>query len=305
MPATKTRRPAAPKARRDLEQEITDKILALLEEGTAPWRIPWSDHGAPRNLVSGKPYRGVNVFITTMTALAAGYSDPRWLTFKQCAERGGNLKGQQGTTVVFWKVVTEDRNKVKLDTPYRVLRHYTVFNVEQADGLDLEPLPTANLDVHAKCVRADEIIQQMPDRPRIQRHGARAYYSPAEDLVNVPSKVSFKTLSGYYSTMFHELAHSTGHARRLNREGFDAQTFGSAGYAREELVAEMTAAMLCGHSGMSNEYGTTVYEEQVGQSAAYIASWLKALKNDKSLVVQAAAKAQRAVDFILGTTWED
>lgn len=298
--ATQTRRRSgvvtAPK--RDLEQTVTQAIIDQLDKGTVPWRKPWTGTGGHRNLVSGKTYRGVNPMLLEIACIERGFTDSRWLTFKQLKALGGELIGEKGdperttTLVVFWKVVDEDRNGKKLDRPYRLLRHYNVFNVEQTT-LDLAPQEEPEPFVAHAAAQA--VMDHMPRRPKITWGGDRAAYSPVLDLVQLPSKEAFEDRAAYYATAFHELAHSTGHETRVGRDL--SVNFGSEPYAKEELVAELTGAMLCAHTGLADERG-------IEQSAAYIAGWLKALKNDKGLVVSAAAAAQRATDFILDTKFE-
>ncbi len=204
---------------------------------------------------------------------------------------GGNVRaGQRGTPVTFWNWrEMEEGGEVK-KIPF--LKYYTVFNVEQCEGLEgklpeIAAPPTFN---HDPIANAEAIAAAMPNQPIITSGGGRAYYSPGRDLVNVPKAERFEFRQEYYSTLFHELAHSTGHASRLNRNMGDA--FGSHAYSKEELVAEITAAYLCGQAGF--------VDVTLDNSAAYINSWLKALKNDRRLIVGAACQAQKAADYILG-----
>lgn len=274
-------------------QVITDRIVSLLEQGTIPWQKPW--HGgeqAPQNLVSKKAYRGVNIFLLN----AMQYSSPFWLTYKQAKELGGNVKrGERASPVVFWKWLDALNKQTGEKERIPLLRYYSVFNIVQCEGI---PVPVASEPIreHSPVETAEKIVEGMPKRPRIKHGLARAFYSPASDLVGMPAADQFKTGADYYSVLFHELGHSTGHETRLNRKGFSASdgnwaSFGSNPYAKEELVAEMTAAFLCGQAG--------IVERTIDNSAAYLSSWLKRLKNDSALVVQAAAQAQRAADFIL------
>lgn len=265
---------------------VTKQVLEQLEKGIVPWQKPWSIE-APRNLSSGKPYRGINVILLGMR----GFSSPWWVTFRQAKERGGHVrKGEKGSQVVFWKRDTrEERNQEtgELETRQRfVLRYYTVFNVEQCEGIEA-PAPRKP---HAPIQTAEAVVSGMPNRPAI-RQGAAACYIPRLDTVEIPARDSFHTIEGYYSTLFHELGHSTGHEKRLNRSGImDVIRFGSEDYSKEELVAEMTAAMLCATVGI---------ETTQENFAAYIQHWLKNLRNDSRLVVMAAAQAHKAADYIL------
>lgn len=283
------------KAQFPVHQIITDRIIELLKKGTVPWQQPW--HGGdqlPRNLVSKKPYRGVNVFLLH----SMSYQSPFWLTYKQAEELGGNVKhGEHATPVVFWKrlEVTED-DGTKKQIP--MLRYYSVFNALQCEGIEkhLPQLPTATTK-HDPIPEAQAVVDAMPKRPDIRHGQGKAYYSPALDYVGMPAKETFNSPEGYYDTLFHELTHSTGHESRLARKGVSGTegtwgSFGSNLYAKEELVAEMGAAFLCGHVG--------IVDRTIDNSAAYIASWLQRLSDDPKLVVNAAAQAQKASDFILG-----
>jgi antirestriction protein ArdC len=276
---------------------ITERITGMLEAGTVPWRKPWSgEASAPASLASGKKYRGVNAFMLAVTGMFKGYGAPYWVTYKQATERGGNVrKGEKGTPVVFWtrwtpKDATPDENGVVRPIP--LIRYYTVFNVAQCDGVEF-PAPATPVNAFAKIEAAQAVIDAMPMRPEIVQGGHRACYAPALDTVYLPSPEAFEKSEAYYATAFHELGHSTGHAKRVGRKAVqDPITFASHEYSQEELVAEMTAAFLCGHTGI--EAAT------LENSAAYIDHWLKVLRGDSKLVVIAAAQAQKAADYILG-----
>lgn len=285
--------------RRDIYQVVTDRIVAALEEGTVPWRQPWSAPAdAHRNPVSGTTYRGINPFLLELTAMGAGYSDPRWVTFKQAQSLGGSVRrGERSTLVVFWKQLrVGEKDETGAEGSSRVipmLRHFNVFNVAQCDGLELEPI--AQPVDFEPIAAAAALVDGMPNRPSIGHGGASAFYMPAMDCVQLPAPELFEQRERYYATAFHELVHSTGHASRLNRpEVADrgAHAFGSVEYSREELVAELGAAMLCGVAG--------IVPPVVDQAAAYIASWLRALKDDRKLLVSAAGRAQKAADYIRG-----
>jgi antirestriction protein ArdC len=215
---------------------------------------------------------------------------------------GGCVKqGEKGYLVVFWKFFTSgkpsesdsvDETSLK-EKSFPMLRYYTVFNVAQttipADKLPPAP-PMNTIDPIVQC---DSLIANMPKRPEIKTGEAKAFYAPVLDVVNMPVKGLFNSTNDYYATLFHELGHSTGHETRLNRAGIasDRHGFGSKSYSREELVAEMTSAFLCGSCGIDNT---------LGQSAAYIQNWINALREDKRCVVVAASQAQKAADFIQG-----
>lgn len=275
---------------------INSKIMELLQQGTVPWRKMW--HTAtnyPMNLVSGREYRGVNVFML----VCQEYSSPYWLTFKQVVDNGGYVrKGEKSTPVIFWKwldkwnAADDDVDTVTVNGKIPMLRYYSVFNLEQVEGITAPPSPETTTNPFSPIHRAQEIIAGMPLPPDIRHGGNKACYSPMLDYVKLPAPVAFESPEEYYNTLFHELAHSTGHPSRVGRKGImEPAYFGSHEYSKEELVAEMGAAFLCGHSGIE--------QKTFENSAAYIQGWLKALKNDKTLLVHAAAQAQKAADYIL------
>jgi antirestriction protein ArdC len=274
-------------------EQITDRVIVLLEKGTVPWRKPWTTQaGFPRNLVTKKPYRGINVFLLH----AMSYESPYWLTYRQAQELGGNVrKGEKACPVVFWKQLEVEDKKTGETEKIPMLRFYYVFNASQCDGL--KNIPAVETPAGAPAL-PESIIANMPQRPEI-RHGMRkAFYSPAEDIVAMPDRARFDGAAEYYSTLFHELTHSTGHASRLNRPTLtESAGFGSNPYCKEELIAEMGAAFLCGQAGIA--------EGTLENAAAYLQNWLAQLHSDKKLIVQAAAQAQKATDFILGIKHEE
>lgn len=280
----------------DVYSIITDRIVALLQQGVIPWQKPWQggEH-APRNLITGREYRGVNIFLLN----AASYSSPCWLTFKQAQQLGGCIRrGEKACPVVFWKWLDNEESSTGEKKRVPFLRYYSVFNSAQCDGIEAHlPAPIDRRSTLDPIAAAEQIVQSMPQRPEI-RHGLdRAFYSPVADFVGMPSVGQFRRSEDYHSVLFHELTHATGHTSRLNRKGVGSSdgewsSFGSTPYAKEELIAEMGAAFLCGQAG--------IVERTLDNSAAYIASWLKRLKDEPRLVVQAAAQAQKAADFILG-----
>jgi antirestriction protein ArdC len=275
----------------DIYDQITERIIATLEMGTIPWRKPWTvQTGWPRNLVSKKSYRGIN----TLLLHAMNYESPFWLTFRQALELGGNVRtGEKSCPVVFWKqLAIEDKETGETDK-IPMLRFYSVFNVAQCDGLKNIPAPMET----GTATKPYEIIAALPQRPDIKHGMAKAFYSPSADSVAMPNRERFETEASYFSVLFHELIHSTGHTSRLNRPTLtESAGFGSDPYCKEELIAEMGAAFLCGQAGIA--------EQTLDNSAAYVQNWLAALQNDKKLIVRAAGQAQRAADFILGTRFE-
>jgi antirestriction protein ArdC len=274
---------------------INSKIMELLENGTVPWRKTWNAAtNSPKNLISKKEYRGINVFMLACMPYSSSY----WMTFKQCIDKGGHVrKGEKSTPVIFWKFVdrkdAEDGNADEINGKgkFGMLRYYNVFNLEQIEGI--EPPPTAEtiINTFTPIERAEQIISGMPYRPEIKHGGNSASYSPMLDYVKLPVPEAFESPEEYYSTAYHELTHATGHTSRVGRKGIlEPSFFGSHEYSKEELVAEMGAAFLCGHAGI---------ERTIENSAAYIKGWLKALKNDKTLLIQAGGAAQKASDYIL------
>lgn len=277
-------------------QVVTDRIVSLLEQGTIPWQKSWHGGGqAPQNLISLKPYRGVNVFLLN----AMHYQSPFWLTYRQAAELGGHVRqGEKACPVVFWKWLDVDDNATGETQRIPLLRYYSVFNVSQCDGIPSDKIPAleGSKREHNPILEAERIVSTMPKRPEIKHGLAQAFYSPDGDYVGMPAPEQFKTGEDYYSTLFHELSHSTGHESRLNRNavsGSDGRwsAFGSSLYAKEELVAEMGSAFLSAEA--------SIVERTIDSSAAYVSAWLQRLKSDSKLVVQAAAQAQHASDFIL------
>jgi antirestriction protein ArdC len=293
---------------------ITDRIVTALEAGVAPWRKPWADPrikpgelgSYPANLCSPRtPYRGVNVFLTAATAAAFGYEHPFWITFKQAVSKGHPVrKGEKATPIVFWKWLHKKDEATDRIVRIPMLRYYSVFNVAQlSDGWEAlvpvkpdadEPEPTVSW---SPVEAAESIVARyLADGGPSVRESTdpRAYYRPSSDSVNMPDRILFPKAESWYGTLFHELGHSTGHGDRLSRPGItDACMFGSHSYSREELVAEMTAAFLCGATGV-------LTPELEANSAAYLSGWVKALKGDAKLAVIAGAQAQKAADLIRG-----
>lgn len=305
----------------NLYETVTETVIEALERGVVPWHKPWKTggDGLQVNLNSGRPYRGINQFLLSLSE----YESPYWVTFKGMKKLGGNLKqlpgqegkktGQKSTLVVFWKrIVKTEFDPETGQTETRMvplLRYFRVFNTDQIEWEDGKmPKKVVALDeddpeeLDFKPIEAAEaIVAGMPNPPKKKRNGGtRAYYSPMEDNYQLPPKEKFDSEAAYYLTEFHELGHSTGAKKRLNRkEVAEAKiVFGSQDYSNEELTAEMTAAMLGATSGI-------FWEKEVENTAAYLSSWIKKLKGDSKLVVAAAARAQRAADYILNVKYED
>ncbi len=281
---------------------ITERLLEKLEQGTVPWHKPWAGGGCPQNLVSGKEYRGVNVWLLG----SQDFSSPYWLTFKQARSLGGSVrKGERSTPCVLWKWIarknenTETGEKETKQIP--LIRYYSVFNVEQCDGISHarleakqdEPEPFNPIEA------AEAIVSGYPEPPAIAHDGrGSAYYRPATDSIHMPKQETFDSEEHYYATLFHEMGHSTGSEPRLARPGVtNPIRYGSHRYSQEELCAEMSSAFLLAEAGIDSG-------SLMNNSASYVASWVKALRDDKKLVVLAAAQAQRAADHILDRSFE-
>jgi antirestriction protein ArdC len=274
-------------------EKITDQIIKALENGTVPWRKPWNGPGGlPTSMSTGKPYRGVNIMVLALTSMVNGYDSNLWGTYNQIEKQGGQVrKGEKSTAITLWKKAERiNAEGEKVESFF--MTTFNVFNAEQADGLIL---PTIEKIEHNSIEEAEKIASAyLTDGPAFSTGGDRAFYSPLTDSIKVPEMGYFSTAEGYYSTLFHEITHSTGHSTRLDRDGVtEGHRFGDADYSKEELVAELGAAFLCAESGIEPD-------AHLENTTAYIASWLKALKNDPKMVVEAAGKAQKAADLVLG-----
>ncbi len=284
------------KTRPDVYQIITDRIISELEKGSVPWHKPWSGgrSGIPdQNLVSGKPYQGINVISVWM----AGFSSPYWLSFKQVKAKGGNvIKGSKGTPVVYYKMLDKkDKITGEIIGTIPMIRYSTVFNLDQTT--DVKGVPEIKepeeKTVNEQLASCEKIINEMPDTmPKVTHNEQRAYYQPVSDEINLPKMDTFDGAAEYYSTYFHEAVHATGHKSRLDRDTItEMNGYKSKSYSKEELIAEIGASFLNGEAGILNHV--------IENSTAYIASWLKRLKDDKKLIVSASGKAQKAVNYLL------
>jgi antirestriction protein ArdC len=280
-----------PATKKTVYDIVTDKICAELEKGVAPWNKPWiGGESAPANLLTRRPYTGINPLLLSIS----GYTSPYWLTYKQAATLGGNVrKGEKSATVVFFSKIKSKTKTLPNGEPdtFAMLRYYHLFNVAQCDGIS-EHVPVPVKNEIPPLAAAETVVAGFAGRPTIVTESA-AWYHPGRDVVGMPPKETFISAEGYYSTLFHELVHSTGHESRLGRH--DKKTtkaaFGSETYSKEELVAEIGAAFLCADAGIDNT---------IPQSAAYCQSWLNALKNDTRLIVSAASHAGKAARHITG-----
>lgn len=276
----------------DLYASVTQQVITALEAGTPPWVCPWDrGHGTalPANLSTSRPYRGINVLLLNLQQMARGYTLNRWITFQQARALGGCVRrGETGTGIVFFKMMERDEaaNDPGTRRVIPLLRSFTVFNAAQVDGLPeaLTAVP-APPEGWTPIGAAEELLTRSG---AVIRHGGdRAFYRPADDVIQLPLQVMFPQACHYYATALHELTHWTGAPGRCNRV-LSSRAHIEA-YAFEELVAEMGAAFLSSHCGLPGEL----------QHASYIESWLTALRSDKRLIFTAASLAQKAADFLL------
>ncbi|MEM8493984.1 MAG: ArdC-like ssDNA-binding domain-containing protein [Planctomycetota bacterium] len=250
----------------DLYQHITDLVLQKLDEGTVPWQSAVIGNELPQSLSTGKPYRGVNIFLLAMTALAKQYDSPWWVTFKQAVEWGGKVKkGEKATRIVFWKKLKpkedpdDGRRPGELSAddlkPKFILRHFSVFNAKaQCEGLNV-PAPIERPAEPFVAIReAERILANYPNPPPIEHGGVSPAYLPKLDVVRMPEKDRYVTAEEYYADSFHEHAHATSHKSRLDRD--ISTEFGSTPYAKEELIAEMSSAFLCAAAGSHRRRST-------------------------------------------------
>jgi antirestriction protein ArdC len=280
--------------RKSVYEIITQEILSALERGVVPWRRPWGGAQlAPKSATTGRSYRSINTWLLFIAAERHGYESPWWLTYKQAQALGGQVrKGERASIVTFWKEwETEDRQTGE-EIKVPVLRYFNVFNAEQCDGLGAKFTSRPDVETfdHSPIHACERIAAGYVGGPMVEHGGFRACYQPGVDRVLMPRPELFEQREAYYATLFHELIHSTGHEGRLNRPSLGTQDLEA--YGREELVAEMGAALLCGVAGIS--------PATVENSAAYLAGWCKAIRQDCKLVIQSAAAAQRAADWTLG-----
>jgi len=266
-------------------QIITDSILKKLDEGTIPWEKTWNfNQGLPKNGVSNKTYSGFNIF----QLLCQGYSSPYWFTKKQAKEKGGTIdyEKEKSTLIIFWTFLEKKNEKTgEVEKKFPMLRYYHVYNQEQISGIKIKFEPEAKKYNNDPIVNCEQIITEWHNMPEI-KWGGNPAYSPSLDIIRMKKIDQFHTAQNYYNTLFHEMAHSTMHLTRLNRQALGLS------YAKEELVAEMTACFLCGMAGIEKEI--------LDNSAAYIQNWKETIKGDSRLVIQAASMAQKACNYILG-----
>ena len=285
--------------RPDVYSRITDKIVADLEQGVRPWFKPWNAEHAAGKITrplrhNGIPYKGINVIMLWSAAIVKGYACPLWLTFKQALELGGNVrKGETGELVVYANSITKTETDAKGEETEReipFLKGYTVFNAEQCENLPAHYTAKAEPPALTPLQRIEAADRFFAATGADIRHGGtRAFYAEGPDYVQMPPFETFRDAESHAATLAHELTHWTKHDKRLARD-MGRVKWGDEGYAREELVAELGSAFLCADLGITPE----VREDH----AAYIASWLKVLKDDKRLIFSAASQAQRAADYL-------
>lgn len=286
-----------------LAEQVTNEVIAQLEQGKVFWKKPWSSYGLPKNYKSGRHYEGFNALYLNFITEKRNFKAPYFLTFKQAKELGGNVrKGEKGTQIIFWKIfgnkvgektTTTGETKDIVQTKF-VPFIWTVFNIDQIEGVEFalpKDLERTDNEIIEAC---QQVVNNYPaPAPKIEHGGSQAYYMPFFDRVQMPKLESFVSSQAYHSTLFHELIHSTGHEIRLNRfnEEEKATRFGDVNYSKEELVAEMGASFLNAHTGIKEE----VFENSI----AYLQGWISKLKDDKTMIIYASTKAFKAASFIL------
>ena len=272
----------------DIYAAVTDRIIAQMEQGVIPWQKPWVSNGKAVSHATGKPYSLLNQMLLGRPG--------EYLTFKQCQEAGGKgKKGEKSSLVVFWKWIEQKDIETGDTKEVPFLRYYNVFHIDQCEGISAKYTTEAAFPDGASTVEhAQEIIYDYLGRTGVKlshSEGDRAFYRPSTDEIVLPIRKQFVSTAEYYSTIFHELAHSTGASTRLNRLS-SAAFFGSEEYSKEELTAEIASAALVNHVGLETS-------TSLRNNAAYIQNWLQVLKGDKRFIVSAAGKAEKAVNLIL------
>ena len=291
--------------RADVYQEITDQMIAMIEAGTRPWSKSWNGSTAPNIPLrsTGVSYRGINVLTLWVAAMTKGYASPHWLTFKQALALGGCVrKGEKGSIVVYANKIEVDADKGDQggeDGKRQVafLKRYTVFNSEQIDGIETKyPAPAPVIIATNPDDRDGELDALFSRIPiTVQHRGSQPFYRLSDDIVVMPEFADFHTSDDYYSTLAHELCHAVGHRDRLNRPTLYSTK--REDYARDELVAELGAAFVSGTIGIK------LHDRE--DHAAYLSSWLEALRNDKRAIFTAARHAQEAADWLLSRMGAD
>jgi antirestriction protein ArdC len=291
-------------SQKDLYQAVTDKIVKALEKGSAPWRRTWTIYGLPKNYASGHHYCGINQILMLMT----DHKIPYFMTFKQAKQLGGKVKkGSKSEKVYYFNFAYKDEDGKNLTPQQKAeydrlgkdymiipfLKQFSVFNIEDIEGIEFDA-PELQLQEHEKIQKCEDIISGMKSRPDILTvNPNQPYYNKQRDYVNMPDMRQFNSSEAYYCTLYHEIAHSTGHPKRLNREGIRMESrYGTTRYGVEELISEMTACFVCSKCGI-------LAEEILSNSTSYLASWLNSIKKDKKFIFKVVADAHRAANYIL------
>ena len=293
--------------KQSIYEKLNNALLAelekLIESGEGgDWQKTWSGGRLPTRFATGTPYRAFNAIYLSLRIGAEGWQSSTFLTFNAARKAGGNVrKGEKGSTVEVWRPARRNRKAVSDGEERKPARMFmgahSVFNIDQCDGV-ADPWKTGEERTHSPIEEAEKILAGMVSPPALTHGEPRAYYAPLEDRVNMPRPELFDSGESYYATRFHEEIHGTGHNSRLNRDSLTSLTgFGSHEYSKEELVAEFGASLLCGITGIETR-------KTRDNSLAYLKNWLVRLQKDTSLAVEASRLAQRAVDHILGTTFE-
>lgn len=277
------------KTKTDIYQTVTDSIISALEAGVKPWSCPWQRvpgiSGLPSNYSTGAAYSGMNIMLLWSSASHQGFSDSRWMTYKQAQAEGGQVrKGEHGTTAIFYSTLEKENDAGEIDY-IPMLKTFTVFNVEQIDGLPLSDEAVCPAETFEPLLRAEALFRN--SGATIIEKGHNAFFQPSTDEIWLPERYLFSDAASFYATGLHELVHWSGGKKRLNREM--KGKFGSADYAEEELVAELGSAFLMADLGIVGEV----------QHENYIASWLQALKNDKRYVFKAVSAASKAHSYLM------
>lgn len=285
----------------DLYATVTNRIMELLKQGTVPWRRPWSSAGPPMNAITKRVYQGINLWML----LSLSYENNLFLTWQQLKSLNASVKrGETGHIVVYWQAIEqtkqedpfEEQNEQTVDQqkPKMQLRYHKVFNVDQCIGIPASVFLSNHEYQRNPLTACQQVIVGMQDLPIIKHGKGEAYYVAATDTINMPKMKSFASNEAYYTTLFHELVHSTGHEKRLSRKSMtDMAEFGGELYSLEELVAELGTCYLGAYAG--------ILEKEIENSAAYIGGWLSKLENDNRFIISASTQAQKACDYILQT----
>lgn len=276
--------------KKDIYEMVTDRIIEQLEKGYIPWQKPWTGvHDGAYNRISNKPYSLLNQMLLSKTG--------EYASFKQWTELGGHIKkGEKAEIVTFWKIQpieeeNQDGEKVIKQIP--LLRYYNVFHISQVEGVEPKSIDLNELQPIEEAERIKTEYMQREHIKILEKVTDKAFYSPSLDYIQVPCKEQYQNIEEFYSTLFHEMTHSTGHKVRLDREDVkDCMYFGSENYSKEELCAELGSAFLINKLGIASS-------KSFNNSTAYIQSWLRVLKNDKKFIISASSRAEKAVKYIL------